>query len=91
MKEGKRIKDYALIIAAGGVAALQAMKFEIFQFPIIEVGEKSFDVRMILIYFFSIATTLAIFSGGSDLLKVLNDTKELVSKARDKEKEKTKN
>lgn len=86
MKEPKfytTIRTWALILGAGGVSALQAMKMEIFTFP----GKS----EMYFGYFFSIITILCIFIGGFSVVKIMQDGKDFIGQLKDiKEREEQK-
>lgn len=55
------VKKYALFYGAGGVAALQALKIDIFSFPP--------EWRVYLGYFFSMVTLSCIFLGGNSIVE----------------------
>ena len=61
------LQAYALIFGAGGVAALQAMKWELFSFPD--------EVKLYLGYFFSIVTVICVFLAGPGLMKMIKETR----------------
>lgn len=68
MKEPRlltNLRGYALICGSGGVAALQAMKWELFSFPD--------PVRLWMVWFFSIVTIFSVFLGGFELLNRINE------------------
>lgn len=59
------LRKYALIYGSGAVAALQALKFEIFSFPP--------NVQLYLGWFFSIVSILCVFLGGPTLLDFMKN------------------
>lgn len=67
-----KAKGYALIFGAGGAAALQAMKMDLFSFPD--------GLKMYLGYFFSIVTIFSVFLGGFSLLKTIQDGSEVLNR-----------
>lgn len=86
------VQKYALFFGINGFLALQAMKAEIFIFPIIEYGESKIDVRLILGYSFSIISVICIFISGFDLVIRLRKYQNILGGLKDqiaKEEEKT--
>lgn len=77
------LRGYALVFGAGGVAALQAMKWELFTFPE--------PLKIYLGYFFSIVTIFSVFLGGFSLLRTIQEGKDVLSRLKDiKEEEEDK-
>jgi hypothetical protein len=68
----RNVRKYALIYGAGGVAALQALKIDIFSFP--SAG------RIYLGYFFSIITIFCIFLGGYSVIDLLKKMSIIIKK-----------
>lgn len=98
----KKVKDpnifstmqkYALTLGINAALALQAMKYELFNFPVIEMGEYRVDVRMILVYLLSIITIMCILLSGFELFNKLQESKNILGrlkeelKSKDEEKE----
>lgn len=69
------LRGYALVFGAGGVAALQAMKWELFSFPE--------PLKIYLGYFFSIVTIFSVFLGGFSLLKTIQEGRDVLGKLKD--------
>lgn len=67
-----KARGYALIFGAGGAAALQAMKMDLFSFPE--------GLKMYMGYFFSIVTIFSVFLGGFSLLKTISEGKEVLDR-----------
>lgn len=87
-------QKYALTLGINAALALQAMKYELFNFPVIEFGEYRIDVRMILVYVLSLITILCILLSGFELFNKLQESKNILGrlkedmKAKDEETDK---
>lgn len=75
MKETKFIekaRGYALIYGAGAIAALQALKFDLFVFPE--------NAKIILSYFFSFVAIFSVFLGGFSLLEKIQEGSKIITR-----------
>jgi hypothetical protein len=68
----RNIRRYALIYGAGGVAALQALKMDLFQFPP--------TWPLYLSYFFSVITIFCIFLGAPSVGALVKRMNEVIKK-----------
>lgn len=73
------LQGYAIVVGAGGVAALQAMKMELFVLPA--------DARLFLSYFFSIVSILCVFLSGSSLLKIIKEGRDVLDSLKQEKKQ----
>lgn len=82
------VQKYALTIGINAALALQAMKYELFDFPVIELDEFRIDVRMVLVYVLSITTILCILLSGFELVNKLQESKHILGRLKEEMREK---
>ena len=83
-----RMQKYALTLGINAALALQAMKYELFNFPVIEMGEYKIDVRMILVYLLSVITIFCILLSGFELFNKLQESKNILGRLKEEVKAK---
>jgi|SRR5690606_10513336 len=78
------VQKYALIFGINSFLALQAMKYELFSFPVIEFAENCrVDVRMVLVYSFSLISVTCIFISGVDLFNKLQKHRNILGQLKE--------